>query len=169
MAVTQKLSDAATVDNADATVLVSGNPIIISKIIAGTDVKPAMLVVSETNAYDVGAPATTKATGVALEDPTKDIDTDFADNSPVRVAILGSNCICRTFCGTEGDATIEEGEIVYLSDDASGYWFPAHVSGHVTANEPLTPALLNSAVGRNAKRMSITDGDTFIGWLMLSI
>lgn len=165
----QKLSEAATYDNADATVLVSGNPIIISKIIAGTDCKAAMIVVSETNAYDVGAPAVSKATGVALEDPTKDIDTAFADNSPVRVALLGSNCICRTFVGDDGVVAVEEGEIVYLDHSNSGYWFPAHSSAHLTVNETLTPAKLNSAVGRNARRISTTDGTAQVGWLMLSI
>jgi len=165
----EKLSEAASHDNADATVLVSGNPIIISKIIAGTDVKPAMLVVSETNAYDVGAPATAGATGVALEDPTKDVDSVFADNSPVRIALLGSNCICRSFIGTEGTATFEEGAIAFLSNDASGYWIPSHVSAFISAGTAITGALLNSIVGRNAKRISVVNGTGKIGWLMLSV
>lgn len=167
--VTEKLSDVATVDNADAIVLVSGNPIFASKITNGTAIKAGLLVITATNAYDVNPCVVAGASGVVLDLPYSDIDTAFANNISVRMARLGSSCVCRTFMGTVGDATVEEGEIVYLSADASGYWMPAHVSGHLTANETLTPAKINSIVGRNAKRISMDNGDTKVAHLLLSI
>jgi len=169
MAVTQKLSDVATVDNADAIVLVSGNPIFASKIANGTNIKAGLIVITTANAYDVNPAAIAGASGVALDLPYVDIDTDFDDNAPIRMARLGSSCVCRTFMGTEGDATVEEGALAWLSDDASGYWLPTHVSAHISAGTPGTPAILAAIVGRNAKRITTTDGDTMIAHLLLSV
>ena len=120
-------------------------------------------------ASDVNPAAVAGATGVVLDLPYSDIDTAFANNTPIRVARLGSSCVCRTFLGTEGDATVEEGDLAWLSNDASGYWMPTHVSGEISAGTALTGALIANIVGRCAKYVTTTDGDTIIAHLLLSV
>jgi len=165
----EKLSEAASHDNADATVLVAGNPIYASKIIAGTDVKPAMFVTTETNAYDVGKPGVTSATGIVCEDSTLDVDSAFADNKPVKIIRLGSSCIVRAFLDSVNSTTFEEGVICYLSSTNCGYFFPADASGDITSGTTITAAHLNKIVGRNAKRITGSTSGAKVGWVLLSV
>lgn len=169
----QKMSEAITYEDADATILVAGSPVLIELAMdSGADAKAGQLVYqSAATTFGVSGDVSQNL-GVLLEDPTYDIDTDFIETQAGRIARLGSGCICRSFVSDHmgTGVSIAAGMLAQHCATQDGEWTIQSISSGVTTADEITLVQLNHIVGRCGKWIAITaDGGSKVGWLMLSV
>jgi len=169
----EKMSEAITYEDADATILVAGSPVLIELAMdAGADAKAGQLVYQSAAATFGVSGDVVQNLGVLLEDPTYDIDTDFIETQAGRIARLGSGCICRSFVSDHmgTGVSISAGMIAQHCATNDGEWTVTSISSGVTTADDITFVQLNHLVGRCGKFITIVeDAGSKIGWLMLSV
>ncbi len=123
----------------DATILNKGNPILISLKCAADYPKPGHLVAQKAastagvaeiaDMSDGTALTLTYGTaGIALETPDLDVDTAFVLNAPIRIARLGSDCVCWSFMDSSIARRVYIGTSEFLGASVCGAWGPIGAS-----------------------------------------